>query len=112
MPGGGLKVAPDGRQAVLELRQIAVIDQPKWPAYDASFTPAVMTLKVVWKATDDRILFEDREKHFRFDGFRAIAQAEAAVNVPPQLFLEVRSRFDIPGRLCRDRPGGEREIFR
>jgi hypothetical protein len=34
-----------------------------------------MSFCVVWKATDEK-------KHFRFDGYRAIAQAEAEVGVP------------------------------
>jgi hypothetical protein len=64
------------------MKQIAVIDQPKWPALDAPFTPAIMSFRVVWKATDEKILIDDRQKHFRFDGYRAVAQAEATVDVP------------------------------
>lgn len=45
-----------------------------------------MTLRVIWKATNDRVLAEDKEKHFRFEGFRAIAQAEAMVIVPSLKF--------------------------
>ena len=41
-----------------------------------------MSFRVVWKATDEKILIDDKEKHFRFDGYRAIAQAEAEVKVP------------------------------
>jgi len=81
VPKGSLTLSPDGRQATLELIA-AVIDQPKWPAYEAPYLPAVMSLKVVWKATDEKVLINDKEKHFRFEGFRAIAQAEARVSVP------------------------------
>jgi hypothetical protein len=41
-----------------------------------------MSFRVVWKATDQKVLIDDKEKHFRFDGYRAIAQAEAMVEVP------------------------------
>jgi hypothetical protein len=41
-----------------------------------------MSFRVVWKATDQKVLIDDKEKHFRFDGYRAIAQAEAEVVVP------------------------------
>ena len=64
------------------MKQIAVIDQPKWPAYDAPFTPATMSLRVVWKATDEKVSIDDKQKHFSFDGYTAIAQAEAEVVVP------------------------------
>jgi hypothetical protein len=82
VPKEGLTISPDGRQATLELKQIAVIDQPKWPAHDALFTSAIMSFRVVWKATDEKILIDDKQKHFRFDGYRAIGQAEAVVEVP------------------------------
>ncbi len=66
----------------MELKQIAVTDQPKWPAYDALFGAAIMSFRVVWKAINEKVTIDDKQKHFRFDGYRAIAQAEAAVEVP------------------------------
>jgi hypothetical protein len=75
-------VSPDGREAMLEIKQMAVTDQPKWPAYDARAMPAMMTFRVVWKATDEKVAIDDKLKHFRFEGYRAMAQAEAAVEVP------------------------------
>jgi hypothetical protein len=72
----------DGRQAILEMKQIAITDQPKWPAYDAPFAPAIMSLRVVWNATDEKVLIDDKQMHFRFDGYRATAHAEASVEVP------------------------------
>jgi hypothetical protein len=82
VPQGGLIVNSDGREATLELKNIAVTDQPKWPASDAPFTPAVMSFRVVWKATDEKVLIQDKERSFRFSGFKATAQAEASVEVP------------------------------
>lgn len=81
MPKGGLVLSSDGKQATLEI-VATVIDQPKWPEYDAPYVPAAMSLKVVWKATDEKVVIENKERHFRFEGFRAIAQAEAKVSVP------------------------------
>ena len=75
-------MSPDGRQASLEIKRIAVTDQPGWPAYDAPFTPAIMSFRVTWKATDDKVEIDDKEKQFRFIGFRAMAHAEASVEVP------------------------------
>ncbi len=75
-------VSADGRSATLELKDIEVIDQPGWPAHDAQATPARMSLRVIWTATDEKILYEDACKQFRVEGYRAIAQASATVEVP------------------------------
>ena len=64
------------------MKNVAVVDQPKWPALDAVGTPALMSFKLVWKATDEKILHDDPEKQFRVDGYRASAQLEARVEVP------------------------------
>ena len=82
MPPGGLNISDDGRSATLELKNLPVIDQPNWPALDAPAVPAKMSLRVVWKATDDKIFYEDKRKHFKVEGYRATAQVEAAVVVP------------------------------
>jgi hypothetical protein len=82
VPPGGLTLSPDGREATLELKGITVIDQPGWPAHDAPSTAATMSFRVIWQATDERVTLNDKEKHFRFDGFVAMAQAYASVEVP------------------------------
>jgi len=64
------------------MERLAVTDQPDWPAYDARVRPAIMSFRVIWKATEEKILIDDKQKHFRFEGYRAVAQAEAAVEVP------------------------------
>ncbi|OPY77254.1 MAG: hypothetical protein A4E65_02852 [Syntrophorhabdus sp. PtaU1.Bin153] len=40
-----------------------------------------MSFRVIWKATEQKIITDER-KHFRFDGYFAVAQAEAEVEVP------------------------------
>ena len=86
MPPGGLEISGDGRSAVLTIQSLAVIDQPKWPQLHAPTTPATMSFKVVWKATDERVQYEDPSRHYRFTGFRAMAQMEASVEVPAAEF--------------------------
>ncbi len=81
MPKGSLTVSPDAKQATLEI-VTPVIDQPKWPELTARYVPAVMSLKVVWTAMPEALVIEDKQKHFRFEGFRAKAEAEAKVSVP------------------------------
>ncbi len=45
-----------------------------------------MSLRVIWKATDESIIYEDLIKHFRVKGYKAMAQAEASVEVPSLQF--------------------------
>ena len=79
---GGLRYTDDGRTAALELKDVAVVDQPQWPALDATTTPATMSFRLVLKATDKPVTYEDPAKHFRVTGFLATAQLEAQVSVP------------------------------
>jgi hypothetical protein len=64
------------------VENVAVVDQPKWPALDAVGVPATMSFRMTWKATDEKILYDDPQKQFRVDGYRATAQLEAQVTVP------------------------------
>jgi hypothetical protein len=82
VPLSAATASPDGRSAVIEMKEVRAIDQPKWPAHDAPATPAIMSYKVVWTATDEKVLIEDREKHFKVEGYRAVARLEAHVDVP------------------------------
>ena len=64
------------------MENVAVVDQPKWPALDAVGTPAIMSFKMVWAATGEKILYDDPQKQFRVEGYRAEAHLEAQVKVP------------------------------
>ena len=82
VPKGGLIISPDGLTATLEMKNVAVVDQPKWPALDAVGMPAIMSFRMIWKATDEKIIYDDPQKQFRVEGYRAAAQIEAQVKVP------------------------------
>ncbi|MGA2736033.1 MAG: hypothetical protein ABSG65_01135 [Bryobacteraceae bacterium] len=82
MPERGLSISSDGNTFTLELRNVAVVDQPRWPALDSIATPARMSFKMVWKSTGEPVTYEDASKHFRFTGTRAACQLEAEVEVP------------------------------
>ncbi len=82
VPEGALSVSEDKNSLMLEMKKVAVVDQPKWPALDSIATPARMTFKMVWKANGEPVRYEDSSKHFRFTGTRATCQMEAAVEVP------------------------------
>lgn len=82
VPRGGLTVGRDGRSATLELIQVEIIDQPRWPKPDAEARLARMDLKMRWTATDELVELDDPQKQFRFRGWKAKSQLEARVEVP------------------------------
>lgn len=82
IPEGALTVSTDGRHASLELRDVEVIDQAKWPAHDAPALAARLSYRIEWDATDERATYDDPAKQFRFTGWRSIARLEASVDVP------------------------------
>lgn len=82
VPDGGLTMADSGKTLILQLQDVAVVDQPRWPALDAVATPAKMSFKMVWKSTGEPVRYEDGAKHFRFTGTRADCQMEAEIHVP------------------------------
>jgi hypothetical protein len=82
VPERGLSVSADGNTFTLEMRNVPVVDQPRWPALDSPATPARMNFKMVWKSTGEFVKYEDPAKHFRFTGTRASCQMEAEVEVP------------------------------
>jgi hypothetical protein len=78
----GVTTTPDGNTLTLEMRDVPIVDQPRWPALDSIATPARMSFKMVWKSTAEPVHIEDASKQFRFTGFRASCQMEASVEVP------------------------------
>lgn len=77
-----LEISPDGNTFALEMKNVAVVDQPRWPALDSIATAAQMTFKMVWKSTGEGIAYEDASKQFRFKGTRADCRMEVHVEVP------------------------------
>jgi len=82
VPDRGLTISPDGNTLTLEMQNVPVVDQPRWPALGSVATPARMSFKMVWKSTGEPVKYEDPSKHFRFIGTRASCQLEAQVEVP------------------------------
>ncbi|HLJ46748.1 MAG TPA: hypothetical protein VKU01_12105 [Bryobacteraceae bacterium] len=64
------------------MRDVPVVDQPRWPALDSLATPARMTFKMVWRSTGEPVRYENPSQQFRFTGHLAECQLEAEVNVP------------------------------
>jgi hypothetical protein len=82
VPEGGLTIGADEKTFTLEMRNVPIVDQPRWPALDSIATPARMTFKMVWKSTGEPVKYDDPSKHFRFTGTRASCRLEAEVSVP------------------------------
>lgn len=82
VPAGGLTASSDGNTLTLEMKDIPVVDQPRWPAIDSIATPARMTFKMVWKSTGEPAVYDDPARQFRFTGSRASCRMEAQVEVP------------------------------
>ena len=87
VPSDGLTFSSDGKTATLQMANLPIIDQPRWPAMDAETTPAVLDFKLVFKATDEPVKYEDPTRQYRFEGFKATAQLEAVVRVPSIDFI-------------------------
>ncbi len=77
-----MTISPDAKTFTLEMQNVSVVDQPRWPALDSIATPARMSFKMVWKSTGEPLNYDDPSKHFRFTGTRATCQLEAQVDVP------------------------------
>jgi len=73
--------------ATLQMTNLPIIDQPRWPAMDAATTPAFLDFKLVFKSTDEPVKYEDPTRQYRFEGFKAAAQLEAAIRVPSINFI-------------------------
>jgi hypothetical protein len=82
VPSDGLTFTADGKIATLQMANVPIIDQPRWPAIDAETTPAFLDFKLVFAATDEPVRYENAMRQYRFAGFKAKAQLEAAVRVP------------------------------
>ena len=82
VPAGALHWSDGGKSATIEMKDVAVIDQPKWPARNAPATPARMSFKMVFEATNKAVTYDDKAKRFRVNGFLAICRMEAHVAVP------------------------------
>lgn len=64
------------------MKDVPIIDQPRWPAIDAETTPAFLDFKLVFKSAEDPVKYEEPSRQYRFEGFKATAQLEASVRVP------------------------------
>lgn len=64
------------------MKDVPIIDQPRWPAMDAEATPAFLDFKLVLTSTGEPVKYDNPLKQYRFEGFKAVAQLEAVVRVP------------------------------
>src|SRR5207244_5599843 len=86
-PRTWLTLRASGQTAGLEVSKVSIVDQPEWPAMGAETARAMMDFKLVLKATDEPVTYEDPARQYRFDGFKASAQLEATFRVPSIDFI-------------------------
>lgn len=82
VPEAALTVSADGRGATLAMRDVPVVDQPRWPAHDAPTYAATLSFRIEWSATDAPVRYEDAARQFRITGWFATTRLEAEVDVP------------------------------
>jgi hypothetical protein len=82
VPSNGPSFSADGKTATLQMTDVPIIDQPRWPAMDAESTPGFMDFKLLFKSSDEPVKYEDPMRQYRFEGFKAGAQLEATFRVP------------------------------
>ena len=82
VPSEGLKFSALDKTATLQMTNVPIVDQPRWPAMDAETEPAFMDFKLVLNATDQPVKYEDASRQYRFEGFKATGQLEATIRVP------------------------------
>ncbi|MCU1311313.1 MAG: hypothetical protein JWO20_2438 [Candidatus Angelobacter sp.] len=82
VPSASLTFSADGKTVTLQMTNVPIIDQPRWPAMDAETTPAFMDFKLVFKSSNEPVKYEDPKRQYRFEGFKAEAQLEATMRVP------------------------------
>ena len=82
VPSKGLTFSADDKMATLQMADVPIIDQPRWPAMDAETTPAFMDFKLVFTSSAEPVKYEDPMRQYRFEGFKASAQLEATFRVP------------------------------
>jgi hypothetical protein len=82
VPSSGITFSSDDKTATVQVSNAPIIDQPRWPAMDAESTPAFLDFKLVFKANDEPVKYENAMQQYRFEGFKASAQLEATIRVP------------------------------
>jgi len=81
VPKGGLNISGDGKVFRLAMKDVPIVDQPRWPELDPIATAARMRFMMVWKSTGEPVTYDDPMKQCRFSGSRATCQLEAQVSV-------------------------------
>jgi hypothetical protein len=96
VPSNGVVFSANGKTATLQMTDVAIIDQPRWPAMDAETTPAFLDFKLVFTAADEPIKYQDPTRQYQFEGFKASAQLEATIRCAfNQFHLQNRSARNL-----------------
>ena len=75
-------IAPDGRSASVEVRNVVVVDQPEFPNRTPTLPARLVRLRATWTATAEPARLDNERKAFTFEGWHAKAKLEFSVAVP------------------------------
>lgn len=105
VPDENATFAPDGSSASVEVRDIAIVDQPHFPDRVPTVRGTLAHMRVTWQATAKTLHFGDPSKAFVFDGRDAEARIEFEVRIPESGFVwksdplaRSRATFAIVGK--------------
>jgi hypothetical protein len=65
VPSDGITFTPDDKTVALQMKDVPIIDQPRWPAMDAESTPAYLDFKLVFKSTEEPVKYDDPARQYR-----------------------------------------------
>ncbi len=85
LAASNLNISQDGRTATLEVNNLTMIDEPKFPKAGPA-SSATMSFKIVWTATGSPVAFSNADKHFSVLAAPAQARASFKVAVPSDNF--------------------------
>lgn len=81
-PADSCTIDADGRAATIDVQKVFVVDQPAFPDRVPTTPGTLLTMRVTWKATAERVRLNDPHKQFAVDAHRAEAHVAFSVEVP------------------------------
>ncbi|GAC1543994.1 MAG: hypothetical protein NVS3B16_11250 [Vulcanimicrobiaceae bacterium] len=82
IPDQSATFAADGSSASVEVRDLAIVDQPRFPERAPTVRGTLAYMRVTWKSKPAARRFGDPGKQFVFDGHDAESQMEFDVRIP------------------------------
>jgi hypothetical protein len=82
IPHDGFRLSKDGRSARVDVRNYAVLDQPKAPVSMEPTYRAILDFQITWKAHGPLIGYTEPKKRYKLRFYAATAQIAYTARVP------------------------------